>query len=202
MYPDKLAVRPITTWPGERTPADARKYSQFRAPLSDTLDLLDRELYYLRATDAVMEVAIPDDPAFWRQDGRPRAHARADHPGVVLRFQTRVNSLGELAYSTDRFTDWKDNLRAIAMTLKAARMMERYGTTSRGQQYKGFKELPAPASSMNAAEATAFLHQYGGSEGTSLDQYRRAAKVLHPDRQGGDSSLMSKLNQAKEVLGL
>lgn len=202
MYPDNLTVTPITTWPGDRTPSDARKWSQFRASLSDTLELLNRELYYLRAKDVRLEVAIPDDPAYWRQDGRPRAHAKADHPGVVLRFQTQVFGLGEVAYSTDRFTDWRDNLRGIAKTLEAARMMERYGTTSRGQQYRGFKELPAPQSSMNASEAAAFLHEHGGSGGTTLDKYRRAAKVLHPDHEGGSPELMAKLNEAKEVLGL
>lgn len=202
MYPENMTVGPITTWPGDRTPPDARRRALFSAPFSDTLDLLARELDYMRATDVRLEVAIPADPKLWRNDGRPRSHARADHPGVVLRFQTKVFSLGEVAYSTDRFTDWRDNLRGIAKTLEGARMMERYGTTARGQQYKGFKELPAPASSMNTAEAAAFMVQHGGAEGTTADQYRRAAKVLHPDHQGGDSSLMSKLNEAKEVLGL
>jgi hypothetical protein len=201
VYPENLSIGPITTWPGDRTPADARRRSQFSAPLRDTLEQLERELYYLRATDVRLEVAIPPDPGYWRNDGRPRAHARADHPGVVLRFKTAVFGLGEVAYSTDRFLSWQENLRAIAKTLQAARMMERYGTTSRGQQYRGFKELPAPQSSMNASEAAAFLHEHGGSEGTTLDQYRRASKALHPD-VGGTPELMAKLNEAKEVLGL
>lgn len=200
MYPDDLNVRPITTWPGVRTPLEDRVPARFRAALSDTLTLLSRELYYLRATDVWLEVAIPDDPKWWRNDGRPRAHARADHPGVVLRFKTPVHGLGEVTYSTDQFTDWTDNLRGIAKTLEAARMMERYGTTARGQQYRGFKELPAPESSMNTAEAVAFLKRHGG--GTDLAAYRKAAKVLHPDNHGGDGSLMATLNQAKEVLGL
>jgi hypothetical protein len=200
MYPDNLTVQPITTWPGTRTPSHARKFAQFRAPLSDTLELLARELHLLRARNVVLEVAIPDDPKLWRNDGRPRAHARADHPGVVLRFETTLHDLGEVAYSTDRFRDWTDNLRGIAKTLEAARMMERYGTTSRGQQYKGFKELPAPESSMNTSEAVAFLRRHGG--GTDLQAYRKAAKVLHPDNHGGDGALMATLNKAKEVLGL
>jgi hypothetical protein len=204
MYPENLTVQPITTWPSTstRTPNDARRHSLFSASLDDTLELLNRELHYLRAKNVVLEIAIPPDPSLWRNDGRPRAHAKALHPGVVLRFETPVGGLGEIAYASDRFWTWQDNLRGIAKTLEAQRMMERYGTVERGQQYRGWKELPSPSSSMNVAEASAFLTQHGGSDGTTLDKYRRAAKALHPDHHGGDDALMKQLNEAKEVLGL
>src|SRR4051794_38059199 len=137
-YPFGLDVRPLTSWPGTLTPSHQRKRSQFSAPIRNTLSVLNRELWHLGANTSVMEVAIPAEQ--FRIDGRPRAAAKAEHPGVVLSLPH--TDLGPLRYATDLFTTWQDNFRAIALGLEALRKVERYGITTRGEQYQGFKALP------------------------------------------------------------
>ncbi len=44
-WPESMKVAPIREWPGELTRSRTR--SLFKAGLSDTLDLLDREIWHL-----------------------------------------------------------------------------------------------------------------------------------------------------------
>lgn len=178
-WPDSLALEPITTWPGTRTPEHGRRgWAQFRASFSDTLTLLDRELRMLRATDAVMGIAIPPGSAYWRTDGRPRAHARPDHPGVVLTFRALAVDGKRLSYATDAFTSWQANLRAIALGLEALRKVERYRIANRGQQYAGFAQITAGGPDPDRGRALV-RDCFGGD-------VRRALRATHPDtRQDG-----------------
>lgn len=174
-WPDNLRMRTITTWPGERTPASARKSSPFSASLSNTLGLLNRELRALRASDVWLEIAIP--PEMFRLDGRPRAHAQADHPGVVLTFHS-ASLKKELRYATDRFRSWQDNLRSVALGLEALRKVERYGIANRGEQYAGWAQLSAGGPS--ADRGRDLIRQHGGIAG--------ALRATHPDTSGYDSA--------------
>lgn len=180
-WPDNLRLRPITTWPGERS--RSRAMSPFASNLSSTLGLLDRELRALRATDVWLEVAMTESD--FRQDGRPRAHAHASHPGVVLSFKSLT--LGkELRYATDRFWKWQDNLRAIALGLEALRKVERYGIANRGEQYAGWAQLSAGGPSRERGEA--LIRQHGG--------VRQALMATHPDH-GGDPSDFADVQAAR-----
>ncbi len=196
-----ITVAPLTTWPGALTADHARQRSKFSTPLSLTLPLLTRELDMLGARNAVLEVAIPAEQ--FRIDGRPRATARATHPGVVLSLPT--TKFGALRYATDTFTTWTDNLRAIALGLEALRKVERYGITRRGEQYAGFKALPAAPMVENFTEFTAavFLRECSGLNdfrGVSINQqYRAAVKRMHPD-SGGDTADFQRLQDSMRVL--
>lgn len=192
-YPDGLDVRPLTTWLGELTPAHKRTRAQFSATLGSTLGLLTRELAALRCQHPVLEVAIPAGDAYWRTDGRPRAHARADHPGIVLSLPS--SSAGPLRYATDMFTTWQDNLRAIALGLEALRKVDRYGITRRGEQYAGFRALPPGTGSvseggMTPDEAVRVVLDLSGETQWPLqpDEQRRvlrtAKRRTHPDTGG------------------
>jgi hypothetical protein len=172
-WPDGLRMRTIDTWPGERT--RSRKVSPFRASLRDTLEVLDRELRALKASNVWLEVAIP--PEMFRLDGRPRAGARAEHPGVVVSFTSRT--LGkELRYATDRFTAWQDNLRAVALGLEALRKVERYGIANRGEQYAGWTQLSAGGPSPDRGRD--LIGRHGG--------LTAALRATHPDTSGYDSA--------------
>ena len=68
----------MTTWPHDATPAHARRSrSTFKAGWQSTLDLLDRELRILQATNVIIGVQWP----------RGDAPAPA-HPGVELSFDS------------------------------------------------------------------------------------------------------------------
>jgi hypothetical protein len=215
----EYTVRPISdrTWFNPR----ARETSRFTASWSSTLELLDREYQALDGKNLVIEVDVPERGI--RVDGRLRADAKASSPAVVVAFESKH---GPLLYRCDRYGElpwnpkmrdlWQHNLRSIALTLESLRAVDRYGATETGQQYAGFKALPAgtamPASHMTEDEAWSILGSYQTEPismfrtyGTQVDRERalRAARAAnHPDRRGGDRKLWDKVEQAARVLGV
>lgn len=198
--------RPISTWPGELTKSYERRSSPFGSGYTATLDLLERELEHLKAKDVVLELALRE--ADIRQDGRPRSNAKPpDHPGVVVSFDSKH---GPLRYATDVFRNWHANLRAIALGLEALRKVERYGITKRGEQYAGWKQLEATASS--STDARGFLCDLVDERTSSEDVdpemleddqlVRIARRVSHPDAAGGSHDLFLKVQAAAERLGV
>jgi hypothetical protein len=172
-------------------PNHNRRWAPFRASLSDTLSLLARELRMLDAKRIVIQVAL--DETQIRNDGFPRSTARARHPGIAIGFDSKW---GPLRYATDEFTSWDDNLRGIAKSMEALRMVDRYGVSKRGEQYTGWRAIPQTAggdiTTREAAEL--FIAEHGGS-------YREAARRLHPDKPGGDAEMFKRLTQAKGLVG-
>lgn len=182
-----VTVRPITIQPG-------RGYtrSQFRASLSTTVDELTTELKALHAKNIILELDVAERDI--RQDGLPRANARLTNPSVVLYFDSKH---GPLRYATGEYDDWQDNLRAIALSMKALRAVDRYGVSKRGEQYTGWRQLPTstdPADAIQTAEqARAFLEQWGGD-------WKRAVRETHPDT-GGDPTVFRQVQRCRELIG-
>lgn len=205
-WPDTMKVAPIREWPGELTRNRTR--SLFKAGLSDTLQLLDREIWNLVDTKAQQDsaevlIAIPAGD-LWRLDGRPRAHAVAEHPGVIFSLDSKH---GPLSYPCDTFTTWQDNLRAIALALEALRKVDRYGVTKRGEQYRGFLAIEAtaaPAGFATASDAAEFLFDVSrslatpGKEGMAA-VLRKAQRMSHPDT-GGDAATFQRVSLAEAKL--
>ena len=181
-----LSIRPITNWPGVLRTDRQRVRSQFNSSYSDTLELLDRELRMLRATVTVVQIAVNEGQV--RRDGKLRAAAYPDHPGVILSFDTKA---GHFRYAGDRFTHWHANLRAIALGLEALRKIERYGIGSGTEQYTGYLQIEAADRPMSVDEARAFFAQHG--------DFRTAARKFHPDF-GGDPLMFKRLNDARRIL--
>lgn len=210
-WPRDLRLRPIQAWPGEHT--GDRTGSPFRASWSDTISLLSRELTALNARTPVLQVAISEDD--FRLDGYPRAQAKASHPGVILSFDHRH---GSLSFPCDRFADWQDNVRAIALAMEALRKVDRYGITRRGEQYTGWRAIGsgtavAMPGAMTADEAyevvarwaQAHVHEIkpGGKLGDLLHiTIRRAKAQAHPDRNDGDRTGWDQVEQAARALGV
>lgn len=183
-YPDGMRLRPIEAWPGTLTRARIR--SPFSASWSNTIETLDRELWYLgpagRHAKSVLQIAMREQD--FRLDGMPRANAKPEHPGVILAVES---TKGSLSFPCDKFTRWQDNLRAIALGLEGLRRLDRYGITPGDQQYTGWRQIEATAAPSNSKDdALAVLIKFAGSrEGESVrDLYRRAIKATHPDRGG------------------
>ena len=207
-WPAGMAIRPIQQWPGEHS--RSRQHAPFRASWSDTLELLRRELRMLGAKGVVLQVAMAERD--FRIDGYPRANAKAEHPGVVLSFDSKY---GALSYPCDSYWDWQDNVRAIALAMEALRKVDRYGVTKRGEQYTGWKALPAgrgdAASGMTATDAAAILLRAAGeSEHAPVNRevfpaigasiVRRARAASHPDRHQGDTAQWHLVDNAEQTL--
>lgn len=208
LWPPGMAIRPIQRWPGEYT--KSRQHAPFRATFTDTLALLQRELRMLTAKSVVLQVAIAE--RYFRVDGNPRADAKASHPGVILAFDSKY---GPLSYPCDAFWDWQDNVRAIALAMEALRKVDRYGVTKRGEQYTGWKQLPAGGGAQTshmtteqAREVLGRLARWETPPGQTdhLDLVRRAVRdaraFTHPDRNRGHRALWDQVEQAAKVLGV
>lgn len=207
-WPASMKVGPIGEWPAAFT--RDRQVSKFSAGLTDTLRLLDREIFHLVDTRAQQDsaellVAIP--AGAFRIDGRPYANAKAEHPGVIFSIDSRH---GHLSYPCDTFTRWEDNLRAIAKALEALRMVDRYGVTKRGEQYRGFLAIEATAASAgfaNTDDALRYLGKFTGLglaemkliEGAAGRALRRAQRDTHPDH-GGDAASFQRVSLAEAKL--
>lgn len=202
-WPDGMTVDPIGAWPGTLTLR--RKRSDFASPLSSTMEVLRRELRQLAAKNARLQIAI--DAGAFRLDGKPRATAKPEHPGVILTLDSKH---GPLSYPCDTFTTWQDNLRAIALALEALRKVDRYGVTKSGEQYRGFRAIEATAALAgfaNTDEALAFLgtfSQLGLAEMKAIPNaparaLRRAQRAAHPDT-GGDVTTFRRVTLAGQYL--
>lgn len=208
-WPDMMKVAPIREWPGTLTASRTR--SQFKAGLSDTLQILDREISQLTETRSQREsaellIAVPAGH-LWRLDGRPRAHATAEHPGVIFSLDSKH---GALSYPCDTFTTWQDNLRAIALALEALRKVNRYGVTKRGEQYRGFLAIESTASPSTFDSYTQALDFLREVSGIASDIYeapevhvprvlRAAQRAAHTD-MGGDPATFQRVLLAEAKL--
>jgi hypothetical protein len=176
----QLIFRPLERW--DRRVDTSRPHSPFRAPYQDTIDLLEREARMLGARQVVIELAIQETDL--RLDGQPYADTRPRHPGVTVAFESRH---GPLKYTADKFATWTENLRAIALGLEALRKVDRYGMTSRGEQYAGWKALPAGGPNRERGED--LIRRHGG--------VRQALMATHPDH-GGDAEEFAAVQAARE----
>ena len=180
-------LRPMPLWPhGESKP---RRAAQFRSPSrhdgdrwipgrripwDQTLVDLEYEVDALGGRDIVIGVGLSEYDI--RQDGAPRANARPySHPGVEISFESRY---GRLTYATDVFTDWRDNVRAVAKGLEALRAVERWGVAKRGQQYAGFALLTAGPG----------REELGRELGKQHGGITEALRATHPDTGGAQAS--------------
>jgi hypothetical protein len=192
-----------------------RESSRFTASWSSTLDLLLREVDMLQGKNLVIGVDATESD--FKQNGELYARARLATPAVEVAFESKY---GPLLYRSDMYNTvpwgnkmelWQHNVRGIALTLEAARAMDRYGATKSGQQYTGFKALGSGQASASETiefsydEAVAFLESeaalgFAGGNGLGLKTaYRHAARKHHPDR-GGDPKMWAKVDAAKRAL--
>lgn len=239
-----VSIQPIERWPGTRR---SGVRSPFRASFTDTLDMLEKELNHLKATEpTLLTMHSPEDV---RLDGRLKTDTRKpSYQGVILEFfrparpeesacrrcrrglskfwtQTADKSRSDYAhrdgektfwcedpkpkpikfsFPADKYSDWKDNVRAVAMCLEGLRMIERHGVKSEAQ-YVGYKALPEASSEVQAAielllREAAWASDRGISSAADVEQvYKVAAFRAHPDK-GGSDARMAAVNNATRVL--
>lgn len=197
----RWAIRPLTDVAG--IPVEGLA-SPFLAPWASTLDLVARELDYLRAEHTVLELEAVDVRG-------PLGALTVTGPRVRLSFDSRH---GPLSYATGRYgprtphdaQPWKANVRAIALGLEALRRVDRYGIARAGEQYSGWLKLPAGEPSRSAGillELSGLVGltatQVVGDPATFRRAYSAAARRLDPDA-GGDPAVWARLQRARVVL--
>lgn len=217
----RLKYRPITKWPGKENTDP--KNSPFRSTYQDTLYLLEYELNKLDYVESSLIVEMWLRPQDVFVDGSAiKAGAGIEKPGIILSL-TRITNRRpsktrpgyddydpqQLSYPCDAFNTWKDNLRAIALSLKSLRQVERYGVFKYDDIVSRLA-LPSAEGSVGTKEsAAAFLEKHSGVSSkeilfspTARDAaFRKAARALHPD-SGGDQTEFIKLTEARNVLAV
>jgi hypothetical protein len=209
-------IRPINIWPGTETKAP--RSSPFRSTYLQTKELLAVELDALNAIESSPLIEMFVDPAGIYADGsKLKAHVKPYKPGVILSFVRRVYVPGPgpigwkdqpLRYPCDAFDNWRDNLRAIALSLESLRRVARYGVFS-VEQMANRLALPEPTGDDQKRTAAAvFLARHSGFNANEIlngkdlaSAYREAAKRLHPDK-GGDRDLWENLQLAKAIFSI
>lgn len=201
-----ITFRPWDVWPGEATKPYSRKSrGVFKASWQTTMDLLTRELEMVYARDVVIQLNCRESDI--RRDGLPKADARPGSPGVILAFTHR--QAGGLRYPCDTYDHWEANVRAIALALQALRAVDRYGVTKRGEQYSGWKAIPASTSAtLTPTIAADMLARMTGRQQTDIlrdrqvfESARRSALgASHPDRTNGNADQFNRATEAIEVL--
>ena len=206
-----FAFVPLTAWPGKKTEDYRRKRSNFSAGYTATIDLLTRELTYLKAKEVVIQLDV--DRSQIRRDGLPRSDARPRGPGVILSFDSPK---GAMSFPCDQFTAWEDNLRAIALALEALRKVDRYGVTRNAEQYRGWAALPDNSREVtgfpNVETAFAWLKlklnwanpvwNLPWSEFQKREIRRAGIALFHPDRNAGNDKDWKLWHAAAILLGI
>jgi hypothetical protein len=197
--------KPLDRWTGGERTKD-RKAAQFKANWLQTLDLLEYELGKLRAHNVVIQIEDPEQQKRIRNDG---SMTMADKywptkPGVILTFESPK---GNISMPCDRYKHWRDNLRAIALSLEALRAVDRYGVTRGNEQYKGWTQIGNGNGKMDRETAIRFIESLrgarfgGGVYKQEIADICRELKIKHhPDREGGSHETFVAIGQAEEVL--
>ena len=200
----RYEIRTLGPWIGPIT--NPRQRAQFRANWSATLEQLGRETDKLGARLVVLQVDVTDQ---WiRRDGMLHARAQVGSPAVRVAFESRH---GPLTYAADRYDRWQDNLRAIVLSLEALRAVDRYGVSSRGEQYKGWTAIAATAQpvAMAVIDAARLLAEETDFAFKPADlivepalvrrAFRGAMFRNHPDH-GGDGAKLDRITAARDLL--
>lgn len=204
----QLTHRALATW-APRPDTAERRWAPFKAGYYATLQLLERELQHLDADHVIMATLHREHHI--RLDGRLKENAPEDpgHPGVEISFDSRM---GRLTYATDVCRRWRDNVRSIALGLEALRAVDRYGCSTRGEQYAGFRALPAGTGGAGAPDTVAAAQDVIRAVLVADDDppgaaftdgwaalHRRALKLTHPDH-GGDVTVFRHVEVAGRIL--
>lgn len=207
----KYQIRPLGTWPGAVT-ATRKSSGVFQADWDSTLTLLHDETGHLDGEYPII-IQIDVTELDLRQDGMLKSRASVGpFPGVIVSFRSRF---GPLQYTSDAYEQrwsghlpgWQANVRAVALALEALRAVDRYGVSKRGEQYTGWKALPAGNGSGFGSPDEALRWMRGQmtakvgahSIREPRDLYRGLAKLMHPDT-GAPAGDWDKLDQARNLL--
>lgn len=200
----KIRCRPLST---HVAAGGRRRTSPFDATWPATLRLLSTEARRLEADEVVIELDVPESGI--RLDGWPYANARASSPDVTVWLIGTVH--GDLCYATGSFDSWQANVRAVALGLEALRKVTRYGISSSGQQYVGWKAIGPGYDASTVEDAALLLARWSGAkecvvprwwkdEGARAVVFRRAKARAHPDAPDGSHDAFLEVERGCKVL--
>lgn len=184
-----LEAYPLT-WPANRPRQRLTEYSRFRHPaLGLTIKQVQAEVERLGGQELVISSNLPV-----KRNGTPYAAPQQPRDrGVAVYFTYKKKAM---CFACDRWTTIEDNMRAIAKTIDALRGIERWGSGQMVEQaFTGFTALPAPEQAWQVLGVSSTA----GAD-TIHEAYKRLASKYHPDKTGGDSNQMARINAARDQM--
>lgn len=178
------------TWPAGRPRAKYSESARFKTALGAAIDNVRREVELLGGQQLVISSNLP-----LKRDGFPMARGGyiADK-GVAVYFNLKKKPM---CFACDRWDKAEDNMQAIALTIGALRGLERWGSGQMVEQaFTGFVALPAPEQPWQ----TLGLSTSRPTREQIDEAHRRLAAQHHPDRPGGDTNEMARINAARDEL--
>jgi hypothetical protein len=174
----------LDNWTGPRT--ESRKSATFRASWLQTLDLLEHELDKLRAKDIVIQLEDREAIRGIRNDGSYRMVSQSYYSSEACVILTFESPKGSMSFPCDRYQDFRDNIRAIALSLEALRAVDRHGVTRGNEQYRGWAQLEAPTTETDREGAidtiASILNVARGAVAANPAAFIKQARIaFHPD---------------------
>lgn len=129
-----------------------------------------------------------------RRDGIPYSNAgRVSDPGVAVYFKIKEKPQ---VLACDKWATTEENLWSVAMHIDAIRAQARWGVGSIEQAFAGYTALPAPGGSGAPTWYQVLGVAHDAPFEVAKEKYLDEVKLCHPDRNGGDSTAMYRLNEA------
>jgi broad specificity phosphatase PhoE len=181
-------------WPEgwKRTQPDKRERNlRYRISLHQSLEELLEELRKMTGDTSAYVVISSNIPT--KRDGRPYTSGvvNPEDPGVAVYWFDPKASV-ERVIACDAWIEVRENIRALALAIMSLRQLERCRATEiLDRAFRGFEALTdghEPWWVVLGVSRNASL-------GVVKQAYQNLAKLHHPDL-GGDTTQMSKINQA------
>ena len=175
-------------WPSDQPRTRVRREGNFKVTFGQARDELQQELDRHKATKVVLSTNIE-----LNLSGLPRSGIEPADPGVAVYFERKGKPL---VVACDSYHKVTHNLRAVGLTLRALRDVERYAASELLERaFTGFAALPPSASERKRWWEVLNLPPTATEEDV-LAQRRALASNLHPDLAGGDGERMAFINAA------
>lgn len=169
------------SWPDGKPRSKYREDSRFSRPvawknrkhsMSEAVDLIEGEVQRMGGTGLIVSSNIK-----LKQDGLPYSgQAQPLDTGAAVYFFLKQRPI---VFACDKFNRVECNLWSIGKTIEATRGIERWGSASIEQSFRGFMALPERASGVDPYTVLGLSQRCTEDELKSA--YRRLAAKYHPD---------------------
>lgn len=158
--------------------------------MADAAERLETELNKLGAKESVLSTNVT-----LTLTGRPRGDENPSDPGaaVYFKFKGRATVL-----ACDTYYRVADNIAALAAHLEALRAIERYGVGTIEQALAGYKALPADTAADWRSVFAIPADLRTGVAARVEEEFKRLARLRHPDITKDDGAAMAHLNRARD----
>lgn len=177
-------------WPPGRPRAERRESARFQTTLGMAVDRIREQVRLLGGRALVISSNVP-----LRRDGLPLGrYGYIVDTGVAIYFTLKSKPM---SFACDRWILVEDNMQAIAKTIDALRGIERWASGQMVEQaFTGFVALAAPEQPWQ----TLGLNVSRPTKQQVDDAHSALAMKWHPDRSGGDTNEMARINAARDDL--